>query len=192
MYFPDLLVGDQEDDHGSFGTPDALFLRVLLSAGTVANGVGAEGLRPVSRDYFADGGTPHTREEVLVAALGTALNALTTRFGTADQSQWQLPALRESYRDLGVMSSVFGPTEMERENRGSFNLVVDLGSPIHGEIIVPPGESGSFTTADVSHEPPHLRDQLPLYEAFGYRRQPFAQDEVEGPISMEVVPYVRP
>src|SRR6185295_13031693 len=79
MYFPDLLVGDQEDDHGSFGTPDALFLRVLLSAGTVANGVGVDGVLPVSRDYFADAGGPHSRAEVLVAALRTALNALTTR-----------------------------------------------------------------------------------------------------------------
>jgi penicillin amidase len=189
MYFPDLLVGDQEDDHGSFGTPDALFLRVLLSAGAVANGV--DGVLPVSRDYFADAGGPHTRAEVLVAALRTALDALTMRFGTADQLQWRLPALRESYRDLGVIGGAFGPTEMARENRGSFNLVVDLGSPVRGEIIVPPGESGSFTLADVANEPPHLHDQLPLYEAFGYRRQPFTQDEVEGPITMEVVPYVR-
>jgi len=28
--------GDQEDDHGSFGSPDALFLRALLAAGPVA------------------------------------------------------------------------------------------------------------------------------------------------------------
>ena len=192
MYFPDLLVGDQEDDHGSFGTPDALFLRVLLSAGPVTGGVSADGALPVSRDYFADGGTPHTRAEVLVQALRTALQTLTGRFTTFDQSQWTLPALRESYRDLGVISSVFGPTEMERENRGSFNLVVDLGSPVRGEIIVPPGESGSFTIDDVGHEPPHLRDQLPLYEAFGYRRQPFTRDELEAPITMEIVPFVRP
>jgi penicillin amidase len=192
MYFPDLLVGDQEDDHGSFGTPDALFLRVLLSAGPVTGGVSADGVLPVSRDYFADGGTPHTRAEVLVQALRTALQTLTGRFTTFDQSQWTLPALRESYRDLGVISSVFGPTEMERENRGSFNLVVDLGSPVRGEIIVPPGESGSFTIDDVGHEPPHLRDQLPLYESFGYRRQPFTRDELEAPITMEIVPFVRP
>jgi len=36
------------------------------------------------------------------------------------------------------------------------------------------------------------RERSPLYEAFAYRRQPFTQDEVEGPITMEVVPYVRP
>src|SRR5262249_361969 len=97
MYFPDLLVGDQEDDHGSFGTPDALFLRVLLSAGPVANGIGIDGVLPVSRDYFADAGPPHTRAEGLVAARRTAVGALTTRFGAADQAQWQRPALPERH-----------------------------------------------------------------------------------------------
>jgi hypothetical protein len=99
--------------------------------------------------------------------------------------------LRETYRDLGLISGVFGPTEMERENRGSFNLVVDLGSPIRGEIILPPGEAGTFTAADIGHEPPHLRDQLPLYEAFGYRRQPFSPDELEPPVTTESIPIVR-
>ena len=113
------------------------------------------------------------------------------RFGTDDQSRWLLPALRETYRDLGLISAVFGSTEMERENRGSFNLVVELGSPVQGEIILPPGESGSFTAADVSHEPPHLRDQLPLYEAFDYRRQPFAPEELEPPVTTKTIPVVR-
>jgi len=194
MYFPDVLMGDQEDDHGSFGTPDALFLRALLAAGTVAGGPTPTGVLPISRDYFADvtTGTPHARADVLVGALRTALASLTTRFGTADQSQWRLPALRETYRDLGVIGAIFGATEMERENRGSFNLVVDLGPPIRGEIIVPPGEAGTFTSADLTHEPPHLRDQLPLYEAFEYRRQPFTVDELEPPVTMESIPIVRP
>jgi penicillin amidase len=193
MYFPDVLVGDQEDDHGSFGTPDALFLRALLGAGAVAGGPMPAGVLPISRDYFADvtTGTPHTRAQVLADALRTALASLETRFGTADQSQWRLPALRETYRDLGVIGAIFGPTEMARENRGSFNLVVDLGPPIRGEIILPPGEAGTFTAADVGSEPPHLRDQLALYEAFGYRRQPFAVGDLEGPVTMESVAIVR-
>jgi penicillin amidase len=193
MYFPDVLVGDQEDDHGSFGTPDALFLRVLLGAGPVAGEPPADGVLPVSRDYFADVaiGVSQTRAAVLTDALRTALATLSARFGTDDQSRWQLPALRETYRDLGVISAVFGPTEMERENRGSFNMVVDLGSPVQGEIIVPPGESGSFTAADIVHEPPHLRDQLPVYEAFEYRRQPFVPADLEPPVTTETVAIVR-
>ncbi len=192
MYFPDVLVGDQEDDHGSFGTPDALFLRVLLAAGPVAGGPPADGVLPVSRDYFADAGTgaAHSRADVLAGALRAALATLGSRFGTADQSRWQLPALRETYRDLGIVSAVFGPTEMERENRGSFNLVVDLGAPVRGEIVVPPGESGTVTASDVD-EPPHLRDQLPLYESFGYRRQPFAPGELEPPVTAKTIRVVR-
>jgi hypothetical protein len=193
MYFPEVLVGDQEDDHGSFGTPDALFLRVLLAAGAVPRASVPDGVLPVSRDYFADvaTGMPHTRTEVLTGALRAALATLAARFGTADQSAWQLPALRETYRDLGVIGAIFGPTEMERQNRGSFNLVVDLGPPVRGEIVLPPGEAGSFTNDDLASEPPHLRDQLPLYEAFGYRRQAFAPDELELPVTMEVIPIVR-
>ena len=128
---------------------------------------------------------------MLRAALEDTLAALAARFGTDDQSQWQMPALLESYRDLGAIGPVFGPTLMERENRGSFNLVAELGQAVRGEIIVPPGESGTFTGADVGHEPPHLRDQLPVYEAFQYRRQPFAEADLEAPLTMETIPVMR-
>ena len=37
----------------------------------------------------------------------------------------------------------------------------------------------------------HLRDQLPLYEAFGYRRQPFTPAELEPPVTTESIPIVR-
>jgi len=189
MFYPALDEGNQEDDHGSFGSPDALFLRVLFAAGPVAGAVPPPGLLPVSRDYFADAasGTPHSRGEVLRAALASALATLAARFGTDDQAQWRLPALLESYRDLGAIGLVFGPTIMERENRGSFNLVAELGNVVRGEIIVPPGEAGTFTLADVAHEPPHLRDQLAPYEAFQYRRLAFTPDELEAPVTSETI-----
>jgi hypothetical protein len=142
-------------------------------------------LVPVSRSYFGGAGG---RASVLVAALQDALAALATRFGTTDQAQWTLPALLETYRDIGLIGSVFGATIMERENRGSFNVVAELGQPVQSGIIVAPGASGTFTAADVGHEPSHLRDQLPIYEAFAYRRQPFAEEELEGPVSSETVP----
>jgi penicillin amidase len=174
MFYPSRNDGEQEDDHGSFGSPDALFLRVLLSAGAVPGAAVPAGLLPVSRDYFTDvtSGTPHTRAEVLVGALRAALDTLTMQFGS-DQNTWQLPALRERYRDLGSISNFFGLTEMERENRGSFNLVVDFAPPVSGEIIVPPGEVGTFTASDVGHEPP---------------RQPFTMDELEPPVTPEPIP----
>ncbi|HYR96867.1 MAG TPA: penicillin acylase family protein [Candidatus Binatus sp.] len=193
MDYPAVNDGNQEDDHGSLGSPDALFLRALFAAGPVPGNPAPAGLLPVSRSYFDDAGsgTTHTRAEVLRAALDTAIATLTTRFGTDDQTRWQMPALRETYFDMGAIGLVFGPTTMERENRGSFNLGVDFGSPGRADIIVPPGQSGTFTLADLAHEPPHLRDQLRPYEAFRYRRQPFTADELERPITMEVVPVIR-
>jgi penicillin amidase len=193
MDYPALNDGNQEDDHGSLGSPDALFLRALFAAGPVPGAPAPAGLLPVSRAYFDDAstGASHTRAEVLRGALEAALAALTARFGTDDQSRWQMPALRESYFDMGAIGLIFGPTTMERENRGSFNLGVDFSSPGRADIIVPPGQLGSFRLGQAGHEPPHLRDQLPLYEAFRYRRQPFAEDELEAPITMEVVPIVR-
>jgi penicillin amidase len=193
MLYPALNEGNQEDDHGSFGSPDALFLRVLHAAGPVAGVPAPPGLLPPSRGYFDDAasGASHTRTEVLLAALDGALGALTTRFGTADQSQWQMPALQESYMDLGAIGGVFGATVMERENRGSFNVVAELGRPVRGEIIVPPGEAGTFTGADLMHEPPHLRDQLRVYEAFEYRAQPFTESELEPPVTMETIAVLR-
>jgi hypothetical protein len=185
MFYPQVHDGDMEDDHGSFYTPDALFLRALLFDGPVAGASVPSQLVPVSRSYFGGAGG---RAAVLVAALQDALAALTTRFGTSDQAQWTLPALLETYRDIGLIGSVFGPTVMERENRGSFNLTAELSQPVRSEIIVAPGASGTFTAVDIGQEPAHLRDQLPLYEAFAYRRQPFAEDELEGPVTSETVP----
>src|SRR5262249_49886750 len=123
--------------------------------------------------------------------LDSAIGTLTTRFGSADQSTWLLPELLETYRDLGLIGAAFGQTVMERENRGSFNIVAELGHPIRSEIIVPPGESGTFTTADLGQEPPHLRDQLRPYEAFAYRRQAFTEADLEPPVTSETIPFTR-
>jgi penicillin amidase len=185
MFYPEVHDGDMEDDHGSFYTPDALFLRALLFDGPVAGAAVPARLVPVSRSYF---GGPNARAAVLVAVLQEALAALTTRFGTGDQARWTLPALLETYRDIGLIGSLFGATVMERENRGSFNVVAELSQPVRSEIIVSPGASGTFTAVDVGAEPAHLRDQLPLYEAFAYRRQPFAEYELEAPVTSETVP----
>jgi hypothetical protein len=41
------------------------------------------------------------------------------------------------------------------------------------------------------HEPPHLRDQLRVYEAFEYRSQPFSESELEPPVTLETIPVLR-
>ena len=192
MFYPQLNDGDQEDDHGSFGTPDALFLRVLLAAGAVRGAAVPRRLRAVSRNYFDDvaTGAHAERADVLVAALRQAVATLTARFGSADPAAWQMPALRAQYMDLGAASLIFGPSVIERENRGTFNLVVELGQPVRGQIVVPPGESGTITAG--GGEPPHLRDQLRLYEAFEYRRQPFTEQDLQPPVTIETVEVAPP
>ena len=177
MYYPLLNEGNQEDDHGSYGTPDALFYRALQ---------GPSATVPLSRDYFhnVDTGVASSRDEVLVAALRGALATLGARFGTDDMARWLEPKLLTSYMNIGAVNVFFGETVTERENRGSFNLLVELSQGGESRIIVPPGESGTLTAADLGTEPPHLRDQLPLYEAFLYRRIPRSRGEIEGPTSV--------
>jgi len=175
MSYPLVNEGNQEDDHGSYGTPDALFYRALF---------GSAAALPLSRNYFDDvaTGTPGTRDEVLVAALRAAVASLATRFGTDDMTAWLEPKLRETYMELGGIGMLFGPTTMERENRGSYNLLVEVGAPAGGQIIVPPGESGALPVGALAAEPPHLRDQLRLYESFTYRRIPDARADIEPPL----------
>lgn len=177
MFYPLLNEGNQEDDHGSYGTPDALFYRALQ---------GPSATVPLSRDYFrnVDTGVASSRDEVLVAALRGAVGALSARFGADNMALWLEPKLRTSYMNIGAVNVFFGETVTERENRGSFNLLVDLSPGGESRIIVPPGESGTLTSADLSNEPPHIRDQLPLYEAFLYRHIPRSRDEIEGPTSV--------
>jgi penicillin amidase len=174
MFYPLLNEFNQEDDHGAFDTPDALFHRAL---------VGAAAALPLSRDYFrnvATGDAPG-RDGALVAALRSALAALAARFGSNDMAGWLEPALRESYMNLGAVNLFFGETIAARQNRGSFNLLAELDGPTGGRIIVPPGESGAIPAGALGPEPPHLRDQLPLYEAFAYRQIPRTRADIEAP-----------
>ncbi len=177
MFYPLLNEGNQEDDHGSFGTPDALFFRALQGPAAAV---------PLSRDYFrnVETGAAPSRDEALIAALRAALATLTARFGAEDMALWLEPKLLTSYMNIGAVNVFFGDTITERQNRGSFNLLIDFAPQGDSLIIVPPGESGALTVRDADQEPPHIRDQLPLYQAFLYRRIPKTRAEIEGPVSV--------
>ena len=97
------------------------------------------------------------------------------------------PRLLATYMNLGGIDVFFGPTTMERENRGSFNLLVALGPTFGGQIVVPPGESGALPSGALGSEPPHLRDQLPLYERFEYLQIPASRADIEGPSIVETL-----
>lgn len=166
--------GDQEDDSGGFATPDALFRRALAGGPTAPF--------PTSRDYFQNvtNGTNPGRDATLVGSLRTAIATLTAQYGTSNMTKWLTPKIIVNFSAESAASA-----SMERENRGTFNEIIELSPTPTGQIIVPPGNSGYISSAFV--ESPHLRDQLPLYEAFQYRPLPFALTDLEGPTTTETL-----
>jgi hypothetical protein len=171
-YFQEAVSTNWDDSALIFG-PDTLFLRALRS--TAASPL-------TSRDYFADAvhGTPGGRDQTLVQALRMALAGLGARFGTTDMHEWLTPRITVRFFADSFADVLFGePTIMERPNRGSVNLLVELTPEPTSMAIVPPGNSGHI--GPDAREPPHLRDQLALYQRFEYRRMPFSRDRLEGP-----------
>ncbi|HLK10203.1 MAG TPA: penicillin acylase family protein [Candidatus Binatia bacterium] len=174
-------TGDNEDDSGSLFSPDALFLRALA---------GPSAAFPLSRDYFENVTTSTNpgRDATLIGSLRTAIAALGTQFGTADQSQWLTPKITVTFDASASAAAIFyGPTTIEREDRGSFNEVLEMDATPVGQIIVPPGESGFLPLPLPASPPPHLRDQVADYESFTYRPMPFALGDLEGPTTSEVL-----
>lgn len=100
-------------------------------------------------------------------------------------TKWLTPKITVQFDAQSASDALFGATVMERENRGTFNEVIELSATPTGRIIVPSGNSGFIPATFV--EPPHLRDQLPLYEAFQFRLMPFALSDLEGPTTTETL-----
>ena len=154
------------DELGSFLTPledpynptgDSLLLRSLQGP--------AAGL-PVARDYF-DGVDP---EAMLVRGLITALDDLTTQFGTTEMDQWGW--------DPGIIEFTFGPFtfgEVPWHSRGSYMQFVEMTRPrVLGENVLPLGNSGTLLLdgAGLLKLDPHFLDQLDLYRDWQYKPMP--------------------
>jgi len=171
-------AGDQEDDSGGLFSPDALFLRALAGGPTAPS--------PTSRDYFQNVTTMTNpgRDATLVGSLRTAITTLTAQYGSGEMPKWLTPELIVNFSSESAASA-----SMQREDRGTFNEIIELSPTITGQIIVPPGNSAYISPADV--ESPHLRDQLSLYAAFQYRLLPFAPSDLETPTTTETLtlPY---
>jgi len=180
---PDYVVtrtaGDNQDSSGDLFSNDALFLRVLD---------GPAATFPTSRDYFrnVETDTNPGRDATLVGSLRTAIATLTTQFGTANPTQWLTPKITVEFDETSASSFFYGPTIIEREDRGTINEVIDLTPTLSGQIVVPPGNSG-YIQPSLFPEPPHLRDQLALYESFQYHSLPFTQAELEGPTTSQTL-----
>jgi penicillin G amidase len=180
---PDYVVtrtgGDNEDSSGDLISIDALFRRVLD---------GPAAAFPTSRDYFRDVATNTNpgRDATLVGSLRTVIAALTAKYGTANPTQWLTAKITVEFDETSASSFFYGPTIIEREDRGTMNEVIELTPTLASQIVVPPGNSG-YIQPSLFPEPPHLRDQVALYESFQYHSLPFTQAELEGPTTSQTI-----
>jgi penicillin G amidase len=179
---PDYVVtrtgGDNQDSSGDLFSVDALFLRAL---------VGPSAVFPTSRDYFRNvvTNTNPGRNAVLVGALRTVITALTTQFGTTDPTQWLTPKITVQFDQTSAAEFLYGETIIEREDRGTINEVIELTPTLSSQIVVPPGNTGHIPPTFA--QPPHMYDQLALYESFQYHSLPFTQAELEGPTTSQTI-----
>jgi penicillin G amidase len=201
MDMPPVIDGSNEDDHGSYLTPDSLLYHVLTHAPELQGaGVPPPTALVPSRDY-CDDAAHDTCASLLVATLTKAVSALTERFSSSDQTTWREPVIVSTMPAQGAAPSV----TVERMNRGSINQLHDFGagSAFKTYNVVPPGQSGMIDVptlvmtqagddakAAVDAGNPHVFDQKPLYE--GWRYKPLIQSEsaLTG-ATEESVPYVR-
>lgn len=66
------------------------------------------------------------------------------------------------------------------------NQLIELLPTVASQIVVPPGNSG-YIPPSLTPEPPHLRDQVALYEAFQYHALPFVPAELEGRTTTQTI-----
>jgi penicillin amidase len=178
-FYANPMVGDSQDSAGDLSSVDALFLRALA---------GSSAAFPTRHDYFRDvsAATNPGAQATLIGALRTAIVTLTTQYGTADPTQWLTPKIVVEFTETSASSKLYGPTVIERENRGSINELVELLPTLEAQIVLPPGNS-AFIPPTLVPEPPHLRDQLGLYESFQYHSLPFSPAELEGPTTTQTI-----
>ncbi len=180
---PDYTVtrtgGDNQDSSADLFSIDALFVRALEYPAAAF---------PTSRDYFQDvvHATNPGRDATLIASLRAAITKLTTDYGTTDPTQWLTPKITVQFDTTSAAPFLYGQTIIEREDRGTMNEVIELAPTLAAEIIVPPGETGHIPVTAMS-EPPHLRDQVPVYESFQYHSLPFTPGELEGPTTTQTI-----
>lgn len=172
-------VSSNADSGGDLFSVDAIFLRALEYPSAAF---------PTSRDYFQNvvSATNPGRDATLVDALRAAITTLTTQYGTTDPTQWLTPKITVEFDETSASFLLFGPTIIEREDRGTMNQLVELLPTLTSQIVVPPGNSGHIP-ATLIPEPPHLRDQVALYESFQYHTNPFTPGDLEGPTTTQTI-----
>lgn len=196
MDYPAVIGGSNEDDHGSYLTPDSVLYHVLTHAPELAGVAPATTLEP-SRDYCAGS----TCAAILTSTLTDAITELTKRVSSSDQSTWHEPVITSRVGAQGAAPAI----TLERMNRGSWNQLHDFGAGAAFKTynVVPPGQSGMIDvatlvasqTADdpvaaVDASAPHVFDQVANYEGWRFKPFLFSINELDG-AAVEDVPYIR-
>ncbi len=131
---------------------------------------------PLTADYL-DGGSLRS---LVTGSLVTALDRLTTQYGTADPGRWHPPVATLAYPPLGAGTTLLTPFK----DRGTYNQVVSLlpGGP-EGENVVAPGQSGDVRS-------PHFTDQLDLYATWRYKPMRLTRADLVGHTSSTLLLHV--
>lgn len=165
----DIAQGVQGGDHGGVNTPLAPLLKALRGT--------------TNHDWCNDVDTAEneTCEEQLVASLRQVQTDLTERFGTSDVSQWLEPVHMNQFIAFGA----FTADERPMVNRGSWVQVVSMAEPERSVSIMPPGNSGLITPAELAiqqsmgGDPERLTRELDMYWNNQYKPFPLTAAEVD-------------
>jgi acyl-homoserine lactone acylase PvdQ len=177
-------AGSNTGDHGGGDTQDSVLVHALT-------GVGPTGRRTIR--YFDDINTPEreTPEFQLVESLRQALHELGDCLAAT-------PVTCRHANHLNVFTPLGAAPEQTigqtrgGVDRGSYNQIIALGSPLFSVNVSPPGQSGLVNAVLLAQiqaaqsdaerrqatDDAHLTDQLELYERFEYKPMPFTQAEV--------------
>jgi hypothetical protein len=101
-------------------------------------------------------------------------------FGTSDPTAWGwqppvdldfdcLDNFASNLLSLGTKPTAFG--KVPSENRSTYMQALELGKPIRGENVIPPGQSGFIKHLGplMGEADPHMGDQAELFRTFTYK-----------------------
>jgi len=147
---------------------------------------GTGGLNPCGTLCYHGGYFGGRTSQILVESLNDAIAILSGTgiqlgqdvpgFGTTDIADWGYqPAQDQDWDSLDALAA--GVTThcgtSASQNRSTFMMAVDAGSPVTGQDELPPGQSGFISAAGVPS--PHLCDQVGLFNNFQYKNMPPAR-----------------
>jgi penicillin amidase len=119
---------------------------------------------PLSYDYL-HGSSPR---DVVTHSLITALDGLSSSYGTSDPRHWLTPDITTTWYPYGAGNVADTPWM----NRGTYNQILSLDkSGPRGENVVAPGESGDLRS-------PYFADQLTLYATWAYKPMRLTRTDV--------------